>query len=126
LWAALVTLRALHAKTDPERRPGFWLPVIAAASPLLLAFVGSDLFRWWTLGVLNLFVVTLILMRMHSEAGIGFRLSWQRITMLAAVGLLTGPVGVDRPFPRGAFARTLVRAVLPARQEILQRPTDRR
>jgi hypothetical protein len=99
LWVALVTLRALHAKTNPGRRPGFWLPVIAAACPLLLAFVGSDLFRWGTLGVLNLFVVALFLMRMHSEAGIGFRLSWQRITMVAALGLLTGPVGVDTPFP---------------------------
>jgi hypothetical protein len=105
LWVALGTLRSLHAGIGSGHRRGFWLPVIMAASPLLLIVVGTDLFRWVSLSMLNLFVVTLVLVRIHSEADMRFHPSWKALTVLVGLGLLAGPIGIERPFPRSRLVR---------------------
>ena len=99
LWVVLGTLRSLHTGIGSGHRRGYWLPVIVAASPLLLVVVSTDLFRWVSLSMLNLLVVTLVLVRIHPEADIRFHLSWKSLTVLVGLGLLAGPLGVERPFP---------------------------
>jgi len=100
LWAAIAALRSLRSKIEPARRFGFWLPVIASASPLLLAVVGSDLFRWCSLSLLNLFVVTLLLIRTNPEAEFALRPGRGWIGLLVVVSWIVGPVGIDTPLPR--------------------------
>jgi hypothetical protein len=73
--------------------------------PLLLVVVGTDLFRWVSLSMLNLFVVTLVLVRIHPEADMRFHPSWKALTVLVGLGLLAGPIGIERPFPLSRLVR---------------------